>query len=124
MRTLCGLAVVLHLLCLIWLGRAERAGPVHLDLVIPGGIPATLYLPGTPPADGSVFPEPHGAGNGPPVVLLVHGYSADRAGMSVLARRLASNGYGVLAIDLRGHGESAAPFRHDADGANLFEDLS
>ena len=124
MRKLCALAVVLHLFCLVWLGRAERGGPAHLDLVIPGGIPATFYVPGPAPEGGPPFPEPPGAGNGPPAVLLVHGYSTDRAGMSVLARRLASNGYGVLAIDLRGHGENSAPFRRDPESANLFEDLS
>ena len=124
MRTLCTLAVVVHLLCLVWLGRAERGGPAHLDLVIPGGIPATFYLPGQAAEGGRAFPEPPGAGNGPPAVLLVHGYSADRAGMSVLARRLAASGYGVLAIDVRGHGENPTPFRRDPEGANLFEDLS
>ena len=29
--------------------------------------------------------------------------------MSVLARRLTNNGYGVLAIDLRGHGDNHNP---------------
>jgi len=124
MRKLCALAVIIHLFCLVWLGRAERGGPAHLDLVIPGGIPATFYLPGPAAEGGRALPEPPAAGDGPPAVLLVHGYSADRAGMSVLARRLANAGYGVLAIDVRGHGENPAPFRRDPEGANLFEDLS
>ncbi len=124
MRKLCALALVIHLLCLVWLGRTERAGPTHLDLVIPGGIPATFYLPGPPPESGSRLPEPPGAGNGPPALLLVHGYSADRAGMSVLARRFASNGYAVLAIDVRGHGANTRAFAQDPEGANLFEDLA
>ncbi len=124
MRKLCALAVVIHLLCLVWLGRAERGGPTHLDLVIPGGVPATFYLPGPAPEGGFRLPEPPGAGNGPPVVLLVHGYSADRAGMSVLARRLANNGYAVLAIDVRGHGTNTRAFAQDPEGANLFEDLA
>lgn len=123
MRTVALAALALHLLCLVWLGRAERGGPAHLDLVIPGGIPATFYVP-VPASDGGRFPDPPGAGKGPPAVLLVHGYTADRAGMSVLARRLAGAGYGVLAIDVRGHGENPRRFARDNEGANLFEDLA
>jgi len=124
MRTLAVLALLAHLTCLAWLGRAERGGPPHLDLVVPGGIPATFYLPGPGAVSGFRFPDPPGAGNGPPAVLLVHGYSADRAGMGMLARRLASAGYGVLAIDVRGHGTNTRPFGRDPEDANLFEDLS
>jgi alpha-beta hydrolase superfamily lysophospholipase len=124
MRTLAIVAAALQLLCLVWLGRAQRGGPTHIDLEVPGGIPATLYLPGPPPADMLRLPDPPAAGDAPPAVLLVHGYSADRAGMSVLARRFASAGYGVLAIDLRGHGRNARPFARDPEGANLFEDLA
>jgi dienelactone hydrolase len=123
MRTLAIIAAALQLLCLVWLGHEQRGGPTHLDLVIPGGIPATLYLPG-PPVGAPRLPDPPGAGNAPPAVLLVHGYSADRAGTSVLARRLANAGYGVLAVDLRGHGQNERPFARDPDGANLFEDLA
>jgi dienelactone hydrolase len=124
MRTLAIAALVGHLFCLVWLGHAQRGGPAHLDLVLPDGMPATFYLPAPPPEDGSPFPDPPGAGNGPPAVLLVHGYTADRAGMSVLARRFASAGYGVLAIDVRGHGENPHPFTRDIENAGLFEDLS
>jgi dienelactone hydrolase len=124
MRTLAIAAAVGHLFCLVWLGHAQRGGPAHLDLEVPGGVPATFYLPASAPENGFPFPDPPGAGNGPPAVLLVHGYTTDRAGMSVLARRLATAGYGVLAIDVRGHGENARAFARDNEGANLFEDLS
>ena len=124
MRIAAAAALVVHLVCLAWLGRAERGGPVHMDLVIPGGIPATLYLPGPGSPGGFRFPEPPGPGNGPPAVLLVHGYSSDRVAMSILARRLAGAGYGVLAIDVRGHGTNPRGFAQDPEGANLFEDLS
>ena len=124
MRTLAVAALAVHLFCLIWLGHAQRGGPIHMDMTIPGGIPATFYLPGPAPEFGFPFPEPPGAGNGPPAVLLVHGYTTDRVTMSVLARRLANAGYGVLAIDVRGHGQNARPFARDGEGANLFEDLS
>jgi len=49
----------------------------------------------------------------PPGVLLIHGFTGDRVGLSTLARRLARNGYGVLAIDLRGHGANRNPFSRD-----------
>jgi dienelactone hydrolase len=124
MRTLAIAAAVGHLFCLVWLGHAQRSGPAHLDLELPGGVPATFYLPAPAPEGGPRLPDPPRAGNGPPAVLLVHGYTADRAAMSVLARRFASAGYGVLAIDVRGHGENARPFARDSEGANLFEDLS
>jgi dipeptidyl aminopeptidase/acylaminoacyl peptidase len=40
------------------------------------------------------------------VIVLVHGYGAQRTQLLPEARALASNGYGVLLFDLRGHGES------------------
>lgn len=44
---------------------------------------------------------------------MAHGYSADRASMSGLARSLARAGYGVLSIDLRGHGANTNRFGGD-----------
>jgi alpha-beta hydrolase superfamily lysophospholipase len=123
MRVLVAAALLVHLVCLVWLGRAERGGPWHLDLVLPAGIPATLYLPGPIAPAALRFPEPPGVGNGPPAVLLVHGYTSDRVAMSLLARRLARAGFGVLAIDVRGHGTNPRGFAQDPEGANLFEDL-
>ena len=41
-----------------------------------------------------------------PAALLVHSAGADRSEMKVLAELLQKRGFGVLAIDLRGHGES------------------
>lgn len=40
------------------------------------------------------------------VIVLMHGYGAQRTQLLPEARALASNGYGVLLVDLRGHGES------------------
>jgi pimeloyl-ACP methyl ester carboxylesterase len=39
-------------------------------------------------------------------VILAHGAGGSREGMRGTARMLAAHGYGVLALDLRGHGES------------------
>lgn len=41
-----------------------------------------------------------------PVVILAHQFHADRAGWAPLADKLLARGIGVLALDLRGHGQS------------------
>jgi alpha-beta hydrolase superfamily lysophospholipase len=46
-----------------------------------------------------------------PAVLLLHGNGASRAAMAATASLLSSRGYATLAIDFRGHGQSA-PARH------------
>jgi pimeloyl-ACP methyl ester carboxylesterase len=48
-------------------------------------------------------------GQGKGAILLLHGIRADRRQMLGRARFLAAAGYGVLLIDLPGHGASAAP---------------
>ncbi len=57
-------------------------------------------------------------------VALLHGTSSNRLGVAGHARLLARHGFGVLAFDLRGHGESEgrstslpARFQADADAA-------
>lgn len=123
LRALCALSLASCAVGLVWLGRLEQGGPAHVEMTLPSGIPATLYLT-APAAPGRPLPEPPGPGEGAPVALLVHGYTVDRASMSILARRLARNGYAVLAIDVRGHGANRRPFAQDPEGAGLFEDLS
>ncbi len=60
----------------------------------------------------------------PPAVVLIHGFMADRKIMSVLARRLAENGYAVLAIDVNGHGENRNPFNGgEAESNSLRADV-
>jgi pimeloyl-ACP methyl ester carboxylesterase len=44
-----------------------------------------------------------------PGVLLVHDAEADRSQLTALAEGLQKKGFGVLALDLRGHGASATP---------------
>ena len=41
------------------------------------------------------------------VIVLVHGAGSSREGVRLYAEMLARNGYGVLALDLRGHGNSS-----------------
>src|SRR5688572_14009224 len=49
------------------------------------------------------------ASHGPaaPAILLLHGNGSNRGSMTVTAELLNANGYEVLAIDLRGHGQSS-----------------
>jgi len=42
-----------------------------------------------------------------PVVILAHQFHSDRSGWAPLTERLLARGIGVLALDLRGHGDSA-----------------
>ena len=48
-----------------------------------------------------------------PVVVLAHGYSGDRVGLSTLGRWLARNGYAAVTFDVRGHGTNNSPFIGD-----------
>jgi len=49
-----------------------------------------------------------------PVVILAHQFHSDRSGWAPLADKLLARGIGVLALDLRGHGESVMK-----DGAEI-----
>lgn len=117
-------ALVVFLLASVQLGRLERGGPPHTSIPLPGGIPATLYVPWQGD-ERSAFLDPPPRGERPPAVLLVHGFASDRLGMSSLARRLAGSGYAVLSIDLRGHGENRNPFERTRGMQDYFrEDLA
>jgi len=101
--------------------RQQHAGPPHIDFELPGNEPATLYLP---IAKGeAVIPiSPPPAAERPPAVVLVHGFASDQVAMSTLARRLAQNGYAVLAIDLHGHGANRNPFALGVTEDNVLRD--
>ena len=71
-----------------------------------------MYLPGPGYPFYTLFPKP--VAQRPPAVVLIHGFTGDRVLMSGLARRLAENGYAVLAIDVNGHGENRNPFNGGA----------
>ena len=83
-----------------------------------------------PPADGAPLELPgHGGlrlraevfgGEGAPPVLLLHGGGQTRHAWGGTARALAEDGWGAVAVDLRGHGESDwAP-----DGDYAFESFA
>jgi dienelactone hydrolase len=100
--------VALFIIAVARLARLENGGPPHAFVMLPGQEPATMYLPGPGYPFYTQFPKP--VAERPPAVVLIHGFSGDRRLMSTLARRLAENGYGVLAIDVNGHGENRNPF--------------
>jgi dienelactone hydrolase len=114
--------VVLFLGLIAHLQSLERGGPPHTFVMLAGGEPATFYLPGPGYPFFEQFPKPQA--QRPPAVVLIHGFSGDRVIMSGLARRLAQNGYGVLAIDVAGHGENRNPFKGDeVQGGSLRDDV-
>jgi pimeloyl-ACP methyl ester carboxylesterase len=65
----------------------------------------------------------HRGDRGGVAVVLVHGFSSDRVNSSALARPIAQNGYGVLAIDVRGHGENRNSFLESTSDDGLREDV-
>ncbi|MEE8476076.1 MAG: alpha/beta fold hydrolase [Myxococcota bacterium] len=103
-------AGVVFLATTLQLGSLERGGPRHADLMLEGGIPATLFLPGAG-SEFRSFLDPPSPGEGPPVLVLAHGFAGDRRGLSSAARRLALSGLAVLTLDLAGHGENRNPGR-------------
>ena len=110
-RILSAIIALLYLLAIWRLGSLERSGPPHFDTTLDGGIPATVYIPGKPGSLGFT-PLPPPVEERPPVVVLLHGYSADRASMSTLARRFAQNGIAVVSIEFAGHGINRNAFSH------------
>jgi dienelactone hydrolase len=114
--------VLLFVLLVARLRSLENGGPRHVFVMLPGQEPATMYLPG--PGDPFYQPFPKPQSERPPAVVLIHGFSADRVIMSGLARRLANNGYAVLAIDVQGHGENRNPFASSqVDTGGLRDDV-
>ena len=116
-----GLAII-FIFAVARLDHLDKGGPPHVYVMLPGNEPATMYLPG--PGDPFFVQFPKPAAERPPGVVLIHGFTEDRVLMSGLARRLADNGYGVLAIDVNGHGENRNPFNgSNFDSSNLRENV-
>ena len=105
--------VVCAAVLLLRLGDQQRGGPAHDDYFSIGdGLPASLFLPEDGDDDGDL-PSPRPEGERPPLIVMAHGYSADRASMSGMARSLARAGYAVLSFDFRGHGSNTHRFQGD-----------
>lgn len=112
------LAGLLLAVSLIGLRRASN-DIAHSSLELPGGVPVVVWEPSPPVPFGTSpsFDPPA------PVVVLCHGFSADNAMTSALARRIAKAGYAVIALDFRGHGENRNPIGPTADGLGLQQDI-
>lgn len=70
---------------------APPAGFEEIDLTTDDGVRLTAWY--APPSNGAA-------------IILIHGAGGSREGVRDHAALLVENGYGVLALDLRGHGES------------------
>lgn len=116
LRIVGGVLVLLACLLSLKIGSQERGGPAHGDVYLNRGIPATLYLPQDAEDDGDLPSPPAKGEPRPPVIVMAHGYSADRASMSGMARSLARAGYAVLSIDFRGHGSNTEAFKGELSG--------
>ncbi|GAB4334138.1 MAG: alpha/beta fold hydrolase [Candidatus Abyssubacteria bacterium] len=75
------------------------------DVSIAGSIPAQLFLPDA---------------EKPPVVIVAHGFTADKEMMQSLAYTLVRDGFAVITFDFRGHGQNATDFDHN----RLQEDMA
>jgi pimeloyl-ACP methyl ester carboxylesterase len=104
-----------------WIAFLIVALVIVLYVAMPIGFGVSIVLPykesvGTPPAGfetitlmtddqltlaGWYKPPSNGA-----VIILIHGAGGSREGMRPYAEMLTRHGYGVLALDLRGHGAS------------------
>jgi alpha-beta hydrolase superfamily lysophospholipase len=58
---------------------------------------------------GAYTPPPNRKGERAPMVILLHMYASDHTAFDRLVPHLHAAGFAVLAIDLRGHGESVGP---------------
>ena len=72
--------------------RGASQEPVELKASDGHKVPGTFYKPG--------------GNERAPGVILIHDAGSDRAQLDLLAERLSKQGFGVLAVDLRGHGAS------------------
>ncbi|QNA98729.1 alpha/beta hydrolase [Massilia sp. Se16.2.3] len=92
---------------LSWFAGSRLVAPIRHPVPLPAGLAArkvALALEEGRTLAGWFLP-----GKGKGAILLLHGIRGDRRQMLGRARFLNAAGYGVLLVDLPGHGESAAP---------------
>lgn len=99
---------------------AHDDGPARIGVGIPAAdqehaIPATLHIPGEVDRDVQALPDPLPVGERPPIVVVAHGFTADRASMQAFAQSLTAAGYVVVSFDFRGHGQNRNRFDHGGD---------
>jgi uncharacterized protein len=93
----------------------SETAPAHHPVALPADLPFEVETVSFPSAPGA-RPVVRLAGwYAPPrsraVIILLHGYGGDRAGMVWYARALVEAGYGVLMYDERASGESSGDYR-------------
>lgn len=81
-----------------------RDGFDRREVMIGGSIPAQVYLPDT---------------EKPPVVIVAHGFTADKEIMQSLAYSLVRDGFAVVTFDFRGHGENTTDFDQNRLGEDM-----
>lgn len=93
-------AVVVTAVMLVTLPRGDAFAPQHVTFRTEDGVTlaATWYEPSQRPA---------------PAVVLVHMLHRSRRDWDILGTRLAADGIGALAFDLRGHGDSQGSIGQD-----------
>ena len=101
-------AIALLLLVLLfsyyWRMHTYRNSFDRRDMLIAGSIPAYIYLPDT---------------QNPPIVVVAHGFTADKEMMQSLNYSLVRDGFAVVSFDFRGHGQNTAAL----DFMRLQEDM-
>ena len=104
------------LLYSVWSAGSAAVAPIQVDVPAPPSPGRELTLNA---ADGTRIAASYWPGITPraPAVLLLHGNGGSRRTMAANAAFLAEAGYAVMAIDFRGHGESAP----EARSFGLFE---
>lgn len=100
-------AILLLGLLLIWaVGEAlVRPTPAAVPAAVPPAVDLRLASVDGMPLAATFRP---GRTATSPAVLLLHGNGASRAAMAATAELLSGRGYATLAIDFRGHGQSAS----------------
>lgn len=94
---------------LLWSAGSAMTGPINRRVAVSDHHvqPTTIVSSGGVTLAANYWPAPATAD----AVLLLHGNGASRADMDSNAAWLSDQGYAVLAIDFRGHGESSATER-------------